>query len=71
MIRAPTPYPRIKIVGKAASDPLKKPRSRNGCGERYNISYFILAWIRPWNNGCGLVGLDWNSGWNCTATKYG
>ena len=33
------------------------------------ISFAALT--KPTNNGAGLLGLDFNSGWNCPAIKYG
>ena len=34
------------------------------------MNYFcMLAFIKESNNGCGLVGLDLNSGWNWLAIK--
>ena len=32
---------------------------------------FLAASTNPTNKGAGLCGLDFNSGWNCDAIKYG
>ena len=41
---------------------------------QFTICFFycsFAAFISPTNSGCGLFGLDFNSGWNCPAIKYG
>ena len=35
------------------------------------LFYFFAAFTNPTNSGPGLLGLDFNSGWNCPAIKYG
>ena len=37
----------------------------------HNWNLIMAAPIRPMNKGCGRLGRDLNSGWNCTPTNHG
>jgi hypothetical protein len=50
--------------------PIKKASSPQR--ELAQIFYFCkVALIKSRNSGCGRVGLETNSGWNCDATNHG
>jgi hypothetical protein len=53
---------------------LEKPHQKNSqfpSGELAVVYFSKVAFIKSRNSGCGRVGLETNSGWNCDATNHG